>query len=153
MPNRRASTVSTRPGQKRTTRPKIRATMPRSARARQLAANVLNLCWYRPSVLMDASSLDRFLLFGSFCAGVRDRAVDRRVELRAEQHYRRGQIHVEEQANGRPKAPVGDAVVREGCQVEGEPDRGYCPQNHGKRCARYHRAKALPGVGNKTVDE
>src|SRR3712207_5895873 len=58
MPKSRESAARMRPGQKRTTRPNSRATKPRSARARQLAANVLNLCRYRPWLLIAASSSD-----------------------------------------------------------------------------------------------
>src|SRR5215210_5423701 len=56
MPNRRASTVTTRPGQKRTTRPNSRATRPRNARARQLVARLFNRRPKRPWLLTSVSS-------------------------------------------------------------------------------------------------
>jgi hypothetical protein len=60
MPKSRVSTARMRSGQKRTTRPNIRATRPRSARARQFSARVLNLV-RRPSPLTPASFSDQFL--------------------------------------------------------------------------------------------
>src|SRR5215210_8626806 len=152
MPNRRASTVRTRPGQKRTTRPNSRAIRPRSARARQLKVSVLNLCWYRPSVLMDASSLDRFLLSWYFCVGARDRIVDRGVELRTKQHHRSADVEVEQQTHGGPEAPVGEAEVGEVGQVEGKGQRGDRPQHYGEGRAQGYRTETLPGVGTETVD-
>src|SRR5918998_4954452 len=61
---------------------------------------------------------------------VREGVVDRRVDLRAQQHDRCGEIEVEEQTHGCSQAPVGDAVVCEVRQVDGEAKRGDRPQNH-----------------------
>src|SRR5215218_2178911 len=109
MPKRMDSTVSTRPGQKRTTRPNSRAMRPRSARARQLLANALNRCRYRPSSLMTASSL--VVLSADF---VTFRVVDRRVGLRARQYHRSAEVKAQEQTYGGPDALVSEAT-RDSC--------------------------------------
>src|SRR5918994_6693772 len=114
MPNRMDSTVSTRPGQKRTTRPNSRARRPRSARARQLVAHVFNRCRYRPSSLMPASSSVTFAADFVF-----DRIIDRCVEFRAKQHHRSAEVEVQEQAQGGPDAPVGEAKLAKLARVEG----------------------------------
>src|SRR5215212_1847590 len=147
MPNRRDSTVSTRLGQKRTTRPNSRAMRPRNARARQLVANVLNRCLYRPCSLMPVSSS------ATLTAGfVFDRMIDCRVELRTKQHHRSAEVEIQEQTHGGPEAPVREADVGEIGQVEGESDRGDRPQCYGERRAEGDRPETLPGVGAETVD-
>src|SRR5918998_2721682 len=147
MPNRTDSAVSTRLGQKRTTRPNNRAMMPRSARARQLVANVLNRCRYLPCSLMPVSSS------GSLTAGFgSDRMIDRRVELRTKQHHRSAEVEVQEQTHGGPDATVREADVGEIGQIEGESDREDRPQRYGKRRAEGDRPETLPGVGADTVD-
>src|SRR5215213_437849 len=117
MPNRRASTAKTRPGQKRTTSPNSKATRPRSARARQLAASVFSL-WV-------------------WCVR-RKPVVDSSVELCAEQHHRSAEVEVEEQTYGSANAPVGGAVVGEVGQVKRKSHRGDRPQHYRERRARDH---------------
>src|SRR5919107_2419223 len=147
MPNRMDRTVSTRPGQKRTTRPKSRAIRPRSARARQLAANVLNRCLYLPSPLMSASS--SATVVAGFVFG---RLVDCCVELRAKQHHRSAEVEIQEQTHGGPDAPVREAEGGKIGQVEGEGHRGDRPQRYGQRRAEGDRPETLPGIGTETVD-
>src|SRR5215203_1167975 len=126
MPNRMDSAVSTRLGQKRTTRPNSRVMKPRSARARQLVANVLIRCRYRPCSLMLVSSS------ATLTAGfVVDRMIDCRVELRTKQHHRGAEVEIQEQTHCGPDAPVREADVGEIGQVEGESDGGDCPQCYG----------------------
>src|SRR5687768_13324931 len=83
---------------------------------------------------------------------VRVGVVDRRVHLRAKQYHRCREIEVEEQTHGGSQTPVGDAVVCEVCQVEGETNRRYGPQNHSQHRPRDHCPKALLHVRTKTVD-
>src|SRR5215204_1358051 len=92
-----------------------------------------------PSIRNDASggassrrtrSNPKLLLEGRFALGakrLRDRVVDHRIDLRAQQYHRCSKVEVKEQTHCRSQAPVGGAVVCEGGQVEGETNRSDRP--------------------------
>ena len=80
------------------------------------------------------------------------RRVDRCIHLGASQHDGSREVEVDEQADGRPEAPVCHAEVGEFRQVERETDRGYRPGDHGDCRAQNHGSPGKRNGRAVTVD-